>query len=132
MLGFLDETEEEVRMTIDFACKTRMHTAAFFILQPFPNTEIFQQALDRGLIVSGEEEETGTHYNRVTQNLSKIPTEKLERLKAYAQRRFWFNPLRVIRFIRTTPLRLNFAHKVWTAINILILGNKAEHDTPLW
>ena len=51
MMGFLDENEEDVMMTIDFACKTRMHTAAFFILQPFPNTEIFQQALDRGIIL---------------------------------------------------------------------------------
>lgn len=131
MMGFLDENEEDVRMTIDFACKSRMHTAAFFILQPFPNTEIFNQALERGIILPTSDEETGTHYNRVTRNISNVPTERLEQLKEYAQRRFWFNPMRIIRFLRATPIRENFFHKVWTALRILLVPG-TEKEKPLW
>jgi len=38
MIGFRDETEEEARRTIDFALESKLHTASFFILTPFPNT----------------------------------------------------------------------------------------------
>jgi hypothetical protein len=52
-------------------------------------------------------------------------------LKEYAQRRFWFNPLRVLRFLRTTPIRENFWLKSWNAFRILIVGG-AEKEKPLW
>jgi len=35
MMGFLDETEEEILQTIHFALKSRLVIASFFILTPF-------------------------------------------------------------------------------------------------
>ena len=67
----------------------------------------------------------------MTRNISNISSERLEELKEYAQRKFWFNPMRVLRFLRTTPIRENFWHKSWTAFRILIVGG-AEKEKPLW
>jgi anaerobic magnesium-protoporphyrin IX monomethyl ester cyclase len=131
IMGLLDETEEEVRMTIDFACKSHLHTAAFFILQPFPNTEIFQQALDQGIIMPLDAMDEGGHYNTITHNISRVPTRRLERLKDHAARRFWFNPWRVYRFFRATPIRQNFFRKFWNALRIIMLGN-IEKKKPVW
>jgi len=40
MMGFPTETEEEMRMTIDFALKSSLHNALFFVVSPFeaPNS----------------------------------------------------------------------------------------------
>ncbi len=131
MMGFLDETEEEVMMTIDFACKSRLHTAAFFILQPFPNTEIFNQALAQGIILPVDDLENGAHYGRMTRNLSRVPTERLEKLKDYAARRFWLNPLRCLRFMRSTPMKEHFFKKLWISLRFMLHGN-IEKEKPVW
>ena len=40
MLGFPTETEEDMQMTVDVACNSRLHTATFFTVVPFPGTEL--------------------------------------------------------------------------------------------
>lgn len=130
MMGFLDETEEEVQMTIDFACDSRLHTASFLIVQPYPNTEIFNQAVEQGFIPPDRTEDAG-HFYRVTHNISKVPTERLEELKTIATRRFWFNPYRIFDFVRCTPIRNRFWKKLWITLQFFILGNP-EKDKPVW
>lgn len=41
MLGFPTETREEMEMTINFACKSKMLKAVFFSVVPFPRTKLF-------------------------------------------------------------------------------------------
>ena len=41
MLGFPTETEEDMQATLDVACNSRLHTATFFTVIPFPNTELY-------------------------------------------------------------------------------------------
>ena len=36
MLGFPTETEEDMKATLEVACNSRLHTAAFFTVIPFP------------------------------------------------------------------------------------------------
>ncbi len=104
MLGFLNETEEDMQMTVDFALRSKLSTASFFILQPFPNTEIFNQAITAGFILDGYPQE---HYYQVSHNISKVPTERINKIRANAIRRFYFNPRRVYRYFRTTPFKRN-------------------------
>lgn len=66
MLGFLNETEEDMMQTLKFAIESKLATASFFILQPFPGTEIFNQALEAGYKLDGYTQE---HYYRVTHNI---------------------------------------------------------------
>lgn len=104
IMGFPDETEEEVWETINFALKSKLHTANFFILTPFPGTDVWQQALDAGMSVNGNYE----HYYQVSVNLSRVPTERLEELRRKAVAKFFLNPKRIFRFITRAP---NFSKK---------------------
>ncbi len=112
MMGFLEETEEEIWNTIYFALRSKLQTAAFFIVTPFPNTDIWRQAQALGLSLSADYE----HYQKVSANISKVPTARLTKLRKIAFRRFYLNPWRLWSFIRTTPWRDRFFEKVWILI----------------
>ncbi len=99
IMGFPDETEEEIWQTIDFACKSKLHTANFFILTPFPNTEVWEQALRAGMPVDANFQ----HYYQVSINLSKVSSERLEKLRLKATAKFYLRPLRIIRFMTRVP-----------------------------
>ncbi|MBC8204627.1 B12-binding domain-containing radical SAM protein [bacterium] len=114
ILGFIDETEEEMRMTINFAFKSKIVTASFFVLQPFPNTKIYEQAVEAGYIK--QEKELQQYYSAI-QNISKVSKERIDKLRRYAMCRFYFNPWRMYRFFRTTPVR----HAFWTKVKLIML-----------
>jgi radical SAM superfamily enzyme YgiQ (UPF0313 family) len=118
IIGFPDETEEEVRETIRFALKSKLHTANFFILTPFPNTEVWQQALKAGMPVDGHFE----HYYQVSINMSRVPSERLERLRRIAVARFFLHPVRVVRFIRRAPHFTKRSLEMFIIIVMTILG----------
>ncbi len=114
IMGFPDETEEEVWQTINFACQSRLHTANFFILTPFPNTEIWEQALKAGMPVDGDFQ----NYYKVSVNLSKVSSERLEKLRRKAISKFFLSPGRILRFITRVP---HFARRSFEMLVILIL-----------
>ncbi len=118
ILGFLDETEEEMRQTIRFACKSKISTASFFILTPFPGTEVYQQALDRNL---HPENADFRHYYAISINLSKVADKKILQLRLYAYLRFYLNPIRLFRFFATTPLPRFLGRTLRTAFHYLVL-----------
>ena len=112
MMGFLDETEDEIWNTINFALQSKLQTAAFFIVTPFPNTEIWQEAQNLGLNLSADYE----HYQKVSANISQVPSQRLAQLRKLAFRRFYLNPRRLWSFMRTTPWRDRFFEKIWILI----------------
>ena len=114
MFGFLDETEEEMLMTVDFALKSKMSTAAFFILQPFPNTEIFNDAMSKGYL---NENQPHRHYYRVSYNISKVSTERMVEIRNQAIRKFYFSPARILRYLLKTP----FKHGFWIKTKMMLL-----------
>lgn len=123
ILGFLNETEEQAQMTIDFACNSRLSTASFFILSPFPKTEIYHQAMEAGY---NFEDTALTHYYALGTNISRIPDKKLHRMHNRAYRRFYLHPLRLLRFFRTTPWHRFFFRKLWIALLFFFHNFKAE------
>ena len=124
MLGFLDETEEECWNTINFALESELQTATFFVVTPFPNTEIWEQALEAGYNLSPDMEQYFAHYQKVSANISKVSTERLEQLRKIAFRRFYLNPKRLLSFMRTTPWKDRFFEKIW----ILIAGSFFKYE----
>jgi radical SAM superfamily enzyme YgiQ (UPF0313 family) len=49
MMGFPGETEEQLKMTIDFAHKSSLNTAGFFAVTAYPKTELHEMAENRRL-----------------------------------------------------------------------------------
>jgi radical SAM superfamily enzyme YgiQ (UPF0313 family) len=114
ILGFPTETEEEVRETINFVTKSRLHTANIFILTPFPGTDLWQQALDAGLSVDSDFK----NYYQVSLNLSNVPSERLDKLRRKALAKFYLNPIRLLRIAIKTP---KFFQKSFEFAVILLL-----------
>lgn len=115
MLGFPSETEEEVQKTIDFAVKSKLHTAVFAIATPFPGTKLFNLAEEKGLNADISFSTVG----KVSVNMSAIQNERLENLRIIAYRKFYFNPLRwwriFIRVPRKSSIFKNFLEVIKVA-----------------
>jgi len=103
MLGFPTETEADMQATLDVACNSRLHTATFFTVIPFPNTELYayvaKNAPDklRG-IDYGDSEYTGSRIN-----VSGVADEVLFGYQRAAWRRFYRSPARIARIVRDYP-----------------------------
>lgn len=99
MLGFPTETAEELKATINFACRSRMHGALFFLVNPFGGTELAHQVESMGKMPSDIKYED-FDYHAMPFNASSVPDKKLRRLYSIAWIRFYFNPLRILRILK--------------------------------
>ena len=120
MLGFPTESEEEMRETVEFALKSRCHTASFFILTPFPGTEIYREAESAGFNMKAYYSD----YGAVSANLSRASSEKILELRRSAFRRFYFNPRRIWSIFRTTPNKLALARNFFRTARLSFLGKE--------
>jgi anaerobic magnesium-protoporphyrin IX monomethyl ester cyclase len=102
MLGFPTETEEELRATIDFAVTSRLHSAAFFITNPFPGTPIYEEFKALGKLPNDvntiDYDFFGARFNG-----SEVSDERFRGLVREAYFRFFFRPGRVMRILRDRP-----------------------------
>jgi radical SAM superfamily enzyme YgiQ (UPF0313 family) len=122
MMGFLDETEEEILQTIDFALKSRLVIASFFILTPFPNTEIYNEAVAAGIDMTAR----FSDYHDVSVNLSKVPTKRLWQLNHVAYRRFYFSPKRFWLILRANPFTVGLWDGVWYLLKMAFTGRELK------
>jgi radical SAM superfamily enzyme YgiQ (UPF0313 family) len=103
MMGFPTETEEELRMTIDVACKARTHTASFFTVIPFPGTALHEMAMKEC-----PQKLLGLDFDKVTcstikVNLTDLPDDVFFHYPREATRRYFMNPERIYRLMRVYP-----------------------------
>jgi len=87
---------------------------------PFPGTDMHELAKAQGFDLSGDYE----HYQKVAVNVSTVPTPRLERLRKSALRRFYLDPQRIRRYLRTTPWRDRFVEKIY----ILIMATLFKYE----
>ncbi len=117
MLGFPTETEAELRATIAFACKSRMHQALFFLVNPFGDTELAQQIRALGRMPVNLKPED-FDYHSIPLNASSMPDKTLHRIYSMAWIRFYFNPVRILRILK--------ARKLWRDLPymfVLLIGD---------
>ncbi len=100
MLGFPDETEEEMKQTIDYVTSLKCHTATFFYLNPFPGTEM---AESDPIIGEKVRQVDFSEYSGITLNLSAVPDDVLMKMKRSGYRKFYFSPRRIVRILRDVP-----------------------------
>ena len=120
MMGFMDETEAEILQTIDFAVKSRLVIASFFILTPFPNTEIYTMALAAGHDMTARYSD----YHDIAVNLSRVPTRRLWQLKRLAYRKFYFSFKRIYLILRANPFRVGLWDGIWYLFKMAFSGRE--------
>ncbi|MGC8580529.1 MAG: B12-binding domain-containing radical SAM protein [bacterium] len=103
MLGFPTETEEEIKATIDFACNSRLHVAAFFIVVPFEGTELALQMEREGKIRPIIEYKDYDYY-AMPFNGSAVSDKRFFQLYRHAYVRFYANPARLLRILKAKPM----------------------------
>jgi anaerobic magnesium-protoporphyrin IX monomethyl ester cyclase len=101
MMGFPGETEEQIKMTIDFAQKSSLNTAGFYAVTAYPGTELYEMAKKIGVPLPDDFDTY--HYHNSTLNLTSISLQRLRSLRKKAYWEFYFNPVRAYKIISMTP-----------------------------
>ncbi|UCG61751.1 MAG: B12-binding domain-containing radical SAM protein [Candidatus Zixiibacteriota bacterium] len=102
MFGFPTETEEEVRMTIDFATSSDLVTGMFFTVLYFPGTPLYELAHELTDMFSLDLR-LEDDYVSVREGPYDFSRERLEELKREAIRKFFFSEKRLDFFFRLMP-----------------------------
>jgi len=106
MLGFPTETKEEVEMTIDYACSSKLNTAGFFVLQPYPGTDIWNQIREMGIDLEFNAETM--NYFQSNYKVSELTPDELAQAVKRANRRFYINPARTLSTLARLPHKYQF------------------------
>ncbi len=102
MLGFTGETEDDMRQTIDAACRSSLHTCRFFTVTPFPGTTLYEEAKQRCPEQLARLDYANMDYDQVFVNLSDVPDRRFFYYQRKANRKF-YNLKRFVRIIRDHP-----------------------------
>jgi radical SAM superfamily enzyme YgiQ (UPF0313 family) len=106
MIGFPDEKIEEINKTIQFALKSPLCFASFFIVVPHKGTEIFK--IVKKYVPEYEVQLDGCNYftkNKSYEDFIGIPLKKLQRA---ALLKFYFNPQRIFKIYVRIPRKIFF------------------------
>jgi radical SAM superfamily enzyme YgiQ (UPF0313 family) len=101
MLGFPSETEEEMLETVNFALNAPLHSANFFIVQPFDGTDIYDMFREKHPAMGCNTQQFS--YYEANFEIYEIPRKRIQQIVKDAHRRFFFNPRRMLKLIRLMP-----------------------------
>lgn len=80
MIGIPGETKDDVRMTFDLAQELELDRSTWSIFQPLPGSELYDNSLKNGTIKKEDWRCDNIHFTKCRYNLSRIPTEEIERM----------------------------------------------------
>lgn len=107
IIGFVNETKEDIEETLEYAINSDLDIASFFIATPFPGTDLFKIYQEEGLIPRMNDA-TALKWNalqwRATCDTKFFTKEELAAMLGDAYRRFYIsripkflNPIRLLR-----------------------------------
>lgn len=93
MLGLLEDTEESMHQTIDFAKALNLDIAYFSIATPYPGTRFYDLVKERGKLLVSDWKDFNHSYGQVFYEYPGAPSKELV-LKMFrkAYRSFYFRP----------------------------------------
>jgi anaerobic magnesium-protoporphyrin IX monomethyl ester cyclase len=107
ILGLPFESEATIRKTIDFACSLPLDYASFFLLVPYPGSQVLEMAR-RGegnlRLLSDRWEDYGKQVGGAVE-LTTVPRRRLENLQFRGYLRFYCHPRRWLPVFRKVTLR---------------------------
>ncbi|MFL5784690.1 MAG: B12-binding domain-containing radical SAM protein [Bacteriovoracaceae bacterium] len=116
IIGFpFEKTREDVLRNIDFLCELDPDFAQIAVLMVLPNTPLFEEALQKGLIKKNEWEEfclNPTLEFKISHWEEHLSLEELTKLQTEAYRRFYFRPRYIFRQIKNLDSWYDFTTKV--------------------
>lgn len=116
-IGIPSETKEEMLETIDFATKSKLHTATFHLTLPFPGTEIHNNYI-KGKNLKGKI----VNARQISFNLSQISDEQLTRVKRNASIKFYLNPKRMIDIYKVVPSKKQLVKNFINVASEILFG----------
>lgn len=136
MMGHPTETHDELKQTFYFARKSKLHTASFFFIHPFPGTKL------RKLVEESFGEDVSIHLPKslydpdVTKySLAAVSSKQLQWALRLGVLRFYANPFRAWRILRDLPNRRQFIHLVrvfFTQYLIPVFPKLFSRNKPLY
>lgn len=125
MLGLPGETPEMSRRTIEFALTSKLDYAIFNTLEPYPGTEIWDDALANGYFLEDERFANAilTNFKRVWVPNGRTRQELLD-LADSGYRRFFLRPKAIWHYLKNLPhlgIR-RFMRTISAGFSFLILG----------
>lgn len=106
IIGAPHETKKDMKDTLKFAIKLNPDYAQFSILTPYPGTEIYEEAKEKGLILTENFDEY-TAGKPVLKNLYMSP-EEISKLLKHCYLRFYIRPKFIWKEIRKGRLKVVF------------------------
>lgn len=103
MLGFPHETEEEMQETISIAADSKLHTASFYTVTPFPGTPLYDYVMANIPDKVAHINYSNSNFCQMKVNLSSVSDATLYYYQRKAMRDFFFRPSRLYRILRDYP-----------------------------
>lgn len=119
MIGNIGETEETVRETINFAKKLNVDTVSFYVASPYPGTEFYNTAKEKGYLRKGlrwKDFSLIIGQAKPPLNLPGMTSQRIAYWQKRAYREYYLNP----KFLWTRLKRI----RSWIDIKNLIDGFK--------
>ncbi len=107
VIGFPDETKEDIQKTIDFAKKSGLNFATFYIAQPYIGTEMYDIYEKKGLLKDGIKNSSVTNTQYDTNQFSAKELDELQK-KAYSD----FIKHRIISYLNPIKFYKEFLNRI--------------------
>ncbi len=119
MIGFPEETKDEILATIRFAREMPFHFVHFFYVTPRPNTPLYALLKNRNVDLKKVKFH---HYFKLSVNMSALTDAALRRLRAKAYIEFYLRPAQMWRIWKALPDKLYILYYIPSIIWRCLLG----------
>lgn len=129
IIGHLDETQQTMLDTLNFACELDVDLFQLNIATPYPGTALYNEAVQRGWLTSRNWYDYGQGTVLIRQ--PQLPPEEIKAFERYAFRRFYLRPKTIWRMV----LRMVSWHHLrdyFRALVFLIIGRKKTNKGTDW
>lgn len=117
ILGYPEETEQEIEETIRFALKLKIQTAGFSLFLPLPGTEIYEYLKTKNRLEKLDYDKMMTHNVVLFSN--SITSKKLKRLQIKAFLKFYLRPIVMFNFLQNIKNTEHFKYVLIRFLKII-------------
>lgn len=124
MIGLPTETYKEACNTVEFATSSSLHRALFFNPKPFAGTELAQMAEKCLKNKNDFSDPQMMIYFESTINISAMSDDELNKVFRQAYKRFYMNPIRILRLVVHHPKVLSLLQYAFLFLKTILLRRR--------